>query len=126
MGPIWQNKRYKLDHSTENFEEFLKATGMNIFARKVIKSLSPMIELVSLEHGEFLLKQGTILKEINIVFKPGIEFEDTKPDGTKVKTIITFESDDVLIQKQMDPDYTAEIRREFKARDMEMVRSSCK
>lgn len=118
MARIWTNKKYKLDRS-ENFEEFLTAIGINFFIRKMILASSLTLELVDLGDGTFVLKQHTSFKNMDLKFKPGVEFIDEKPNGAKVKTIMTFESENVLIQKQFNP--TAEIRREFKEDELEMV-----
>lgn len=118
MARFWTNKKYKLDRS-ENFEEFLTAIGINFFIRKMILASSFTLELVDLGDDTFVLKQQTSFKNMNLKFKPGVEFIDEKPNGAKVKTIMTFESENVLIQKQLNP--PAEIRREFKEGEIEMV-----
>lgn len=118
MIRVWTDKKYKLERS-ENFEEFLKAIGLNFFIRKMISALSVTMELVVLEDGEFMLKQQTAFKNINLKFKPGVEFIDEKPNGVNVLTVMTFESENVLMQKGLNP--RIEIRREFCEDEMEMV-----
>lgn len=118
MTQHWTNKKYKLDRS-ENFEEFLTAIGINYFLRKMILASSITIELVDNGDGTYVLKQQTTFKNMDLKFTPGVEFDDVKPNGAVVRTVMTFESDNVLIHKQMNP--PAEFRRTFKDDEMEMV-----
>lgn len=118
MTQHWTNKKYKLDRS-ENFEEFLTAIGINYFLRKMILASSITIELVDNGDGTYTLKQQTTFKNMDLKFTPGVEFDDVKPNGAVVRTVMTFESDNVLIHKQMNP--PAEFRRTFKEDEMEMV-----
>lgn len=118
MSRVWTNKKYKLDHS-ENFDEFLTAIGINFFLRKVILASSFVLELVDLGDGKFILKQQTAFKSMDLKFEPGVEFMDEKPNGAKIRSLMEFESENVLIHKQFAPD--AIIRREFKENEVEMV-----
>ncbi|XP_063695514.1 fatty acid-binding protein-like [Culicoides brevitarsis] len=114
---VWTNKRYKLERS-ENFDEFLTACGLNFLIRKLILASTPIVELVDCGDGTFLLKQES-LKSNNMKFTPGVEFIDEKPNGAKVYTTMTFESENVLIHTQKNP--PAMFRREFKEDEMTLV-----
>lgn len=118
MTRLWTNKKYKLDRS-DNFEEFLRAIGINYFLRKMILASTIIIQLVDLEDGTFVLKQETTFKNMDLKFTPDVEFDDVKPNGAVVKTVMTFESENVLIHKQVNP--PAEFRRVFKEDELEMV-----
>uniref|UniRef100_A0A336LIM5 CSON006049 protein n=1 Tax=Culicoides sonorensis TaxID=179676 RepID=A0A336LIM5_CULSO len=100
MSAIWKNKKYKLEKS-ENFEEFLLALGVNYFLRKLGMSVVPVIEMI--EDGEFyVLKQTTTIRNVELRFKPDEEFIEETPDGRKTRTVITFESENKLVQRQLD------------------------
>lgn len=118
MTRVWTNKKYKLDRS-ENFEAFLSAIGLNFFIRKMISALSVTTELVDIGDDEFVIRQQTAFRSIDLKFKPDVEFVDVKPNGTKVLTVMTFEGENVLLQKGLDP--PTEIRREFRDGEMVMV-----
>lgn len=89
--------KYKLV-SSENFDEFMKAMGVNIVLRKAGALSKPVVEIK--QDGEtYILKTTTTFKTSEIKFKLGEEFEETRMDGSMCKTTITLE-DGKLIQKQ--------------------------
>lgn len=83
----FMNKKYKLA-SSENFDEFLKAVGVGWMPRKIIATVSPIIEL-SEKDGVYTLSSSSTFKTTETKFKLGEEFDEDIPDGTKAKSVIT-------------------------------------
>ncbi|KAK9504909.1 hypothetical protein O3M35_009079 [Rhynocoris fuscipes] len=110
--------KYKLSKS-ENFDEYMKALGVGLVVRKVGNSVSPVIELLE-ENGEYTLKSSSTFKNTVIKFKLGEEFEQETPDGRKVKTIITLEGDNTLVEVQKGDKETTLIR-EYSKEEVKMT-----
>lgn len=96
-------KKYKLQTS-ENFDEFMKALGVGLITRKMGNTVSPVVELVKSEGGgeEMVLTSSSTFKNVVTKFTPGIEFENDTPDGRKVHSTFTIDSqqDGLLSEKQ--------------------------
>ncbi|XP_013781114.1 fatty acid-binding protein-like [Limulus polyphemus] len=104
--------------STENFEEFLKAVGVGMVMRKLGSTSKPTVE-ISKEGDKWKIKTITTFKTTEIEFKLGEEFEETRMDGSVVKTTITQEGNK-LIQKQLG-DKEVTITREINDDELKVV-----
>ncbi|XP_055939652.1 fatty acid-binding protein-like isoform X2 [Argiope bruennichi] len=104
--------------SSENFDEFMKAMGVNIVMRKAGSLSKPVVELKQ-DGDTFILKTTTTFKTSEIKFKLGEEFEETRMDGSTCKTIITLE-DGKLVQKQSG-DKEVTIIRELEGDQMKTI-----
>ncbi|KAF2900139.1 hypothetical protein ILUMI_06057 [Ignelater luminosus] len=82
-------KKYKLE-SSENFDEYLKAIGVNIMLRKVANTASPVVELTK-SGDQYTISSVTTFRTIVVSFKDGVEFETDTVDGRKVKSTITVD-----------------------------------
>nr|UTT87477.1 fatty acid-binding protein [Argas persicus] len=89
--------KWKLTES-ENFDEFLKALGVGMTWRKLASTSKPVVE-ISNSGDQWTMKTSTLLKNSEIKFKLGEEFEENRIDGVKVKTVINLDGDK-LVQKQ--------------------------
>lgn len=89
--------KWKLSES-ENFDEFLKALGVGLTWRKLGQTSKPTVEIKS-EGDNWTIKTSTLLKNSELNFALGKEFEESRIDGVKVKTVINLEGDK-LVQKQ--------------------------
>lgn len=86
-------------------------TDVGFMTRKMAGTASPKITITAKDDGTISLKTSTTLKDSEIVFKLGEEFEEKRLDGITAKCVITKEGNK-LIQKQMtEPPVT--IIREF-------------
>nr|BAN20163.1 allergen, putative [Riptortus pedestris] len=110
--------KYKLDKS-ENFDEFMKAIGVGMIARKMGNTVSPVVELTE-DGGTYTLKSSSTFKDTELVFKLGEEFEEETPDGRKVKSLITLDGDNKLIHVQKG-DKESKIVREFTPDEVKMT-----
>jgi len=89
--------RWKLVDS-ENFEEFMKTLGVGMVMRKLGASSKPIVEITN-TGDDWSIKTETALKNTEIKFKLGEEFEEDRLDGARVKTVVTLD-DGKLVQKQ--------------------------
>lgn len=112
------NKKYKLSTS-ENFEEIMKALGVGLFTRKIGAAVSPVMELTK-EGDEYALSSKSTFKDTLIKFKLGEEFDEETPDGRMVKSVITQEGNNKLVQIQKG-DKTTKIIREFLPEEVKMT-----
>lgn len=79
--------------------------------RKMAGTASPKITITAKDDGTISLKTSTTLKDSEIVFKIGEQFDEKRLDGVTAKSVITQDGNK-LIQKQMT-DPPVEIIREF-------------
>lgn len=78
------------------------------------------MELIDAGNDEYIIRQSTTLKTIEVKFKPGVEFESDNPLEGKTKAKIIFENPNKLIQTNMEgPDI--QVVREFTETELIMV-----
>jgi fatty acid-binding protein 3 len=92
------NGKFELE-SSENFDDFLKALGVGFMLRNAAKLSTPTVEITN-DGDSFTMKTVTTFKTTEIKFSLGQEFDETRMDGVTVKTTITKEGDNKLIQSQ--------------------------
>jgi len=99
--------RWKLD-SSDNFDEYMKAVGVGLLLRKTAGALKPDTVISKEGEGDELkwkIRTESTFKTTEIDFKIGEEFAETTGDGRDVKTTVTLEGDNTLVQSQKgDPD----------------------
>lgn len=114
------NGSYKLEKS-DNFDAFLKELGVNFVTRNLAKSASPTVEVI-VDGDSYTIKTSSTLKNSEIKFKLGEEFEEDRADGKKVKTVVNKEGDNKLVQTQFG-DKEVKIIREFNGDDVVVTAS---
>jgi len=103
---------YKLSKS-DNFDEFLNALGIGLIKRKLAQSTSPTIE-VTKDGEKWNVKTKSALKNTEVSFKIGEEFEETRQDDVKVKSLVTQDGNKwTQVQTPLDSDKVVTIVREF-------------
>ena len=102
---------YKLA-KTENFDEFLKELGVGMIKRKLAGSTTPELE-VTQDGDSWTVKTKTAIKNSEIKFKLGEEFDEVRQDDAKVKSTITQEGNTWKQVQKGDKDVV--ITREFTA-----------
>ncbi|XP_075983722.1 fatty acid-binding protein-like [Anticarsia gemmatalis] len=93
-------KKYKLK-SSDNFEGYLGAIGVGMLMRKAASALSPVCELTR-DGDRYTLSMLSPMKNFIVTFKFDEEFDETRPDGTKVKSTISMDKDNNLVHTQVE------------------------
>ncbi|CAI5437838.1 unnamed protein product [Caenorhabditis angaria] len=75
----------------ENFEEYLKELGVGLMARKAAVNLKPTLEITN-EGDVWHFNANSSLKNKDVSFKLGEEFEGTSSDGRAFKSVVVFEN----------------------------------
>ncbi|KRX58333.1 Fatty acid-binding -like protein 6 [Trichinella sp. T9] len=94
--------------SSENFDEFMKALGVNYLLRKIANAASPIVEL-SLDRDVWTLRNISTFRTLEISFRLGEEVDEVTPDGRHVKvkhccTVFTYENGELKqVQKAVKP-----------------------
>ncbi|XP_063368607.1 fatty acid-binding protein, muscle-like [Cydia amplana] len=88
-------KKYKLKTS-DHFEEYLVFIGKNYFQRKAALSLSQENWLTKDESGAYTFHFHSPFASATTTFISGEEVEETRPDGVKVKALITIEDNRMI------------------------------
>nr|XP_030147431.1 cellular retinoic acid-binding protein 2 isoform X2 [Taeniopygia guttata] len=87
--------------SSENFEELLKALGVNVMLRKiaVAAAAKPAVEIR--QDGEsFYIRTSTPVRTTEIRFRVGEEFEEQTVDGRPCKSLARWESEKKMVCEQ--------------------------
>ncbi|XP_063707653.1 fatty acid-binding protein-like [Culicoides brevitarsis] len=130
MAPHWEGKKYKMVKS-ENFDEYMKVLGVGFATRKIGAAWKPFFELIKENDKQYIIRSTSSVKNVDLPFTVGVEFDETTTDGRNVKTTITFENENKLVQVQRG-DVDSTIIREFtekglvatlKAKDVVCVRT---
>lgn len=89
-----------MKHS-ENFEEMLKALGVNVMLRKIAVAAAskPAVEIKQ-EDEAFYIKTSTTVRTTEINFKIGEEFEEQTVDGRPCKSLAKWESENKIVCEQ--------------------------
>ncbi|CAF0937830.1 unnamed protein product [Rotaria sordida] len=76
----------------ENFDDYMKELGVGMATRLAAKGIKPRL-IISDNGGKWNLRAESTLKTTSYDFTPGVEFDETTPDGREVKSTINFEGD---------------------------------
>ncbi|CAK1590178.1 unnamed protein product [Parnassius mnemosyne] len=99
---------------SENFEEYLIFIGVGYIARKAALTLHPTHCLTLNENGTYTFSLNSRLVNSSVTFRPGVEFDEVKPDGVKVKSVITIEDNKMIhIQKEENGRTSRHVREFF-------------
>ncbi|CAF1476175.1 unnamed protein product [Rotaria sp. Silwood1] len=76
----------------ENFDDYMKELGVGFATRMTAKGIKPRLT-ISENGGKWTFRSESTLKTTTYDFTPGVEFNETTPDGREVKSTINFEGD---------------------------------
>jgi len=103
---------------SENFDEYMKAIGVGMATRLIANKLKPSTE-ISIADDEWCIKTLSTFKNTELKFKLSEEFDETTPDGRKVKTTVTADANKLTFDQKGDPPTT--IIREFTDSTMKLI-----
>ncbi|KAM4596202.1 cellular retinoic acid-binding protein 1-like [Fundulus diaphanus] len=87
--------------SSENFDELLKALGVNAMLRKVAGAAASKPHVEIKQSGDhFYIKTSTTVRTTEINFTIGEEFSEETVDGRKCKSLATWETEHKIYCKQ--------------------------
>lgn len=105
--------------SSENFDEFLKALGVNFLLRKTVGALKPTFIIKAEEDGSIVFKSVSTFKTTETKFKLDEEFEEKRMDGVTCKSVVSQDGNKLIQKQQSEP--PAEITREFNGDEMKIT-----
>uniref|UniRef100_A0A3P8Z700 Cytosolic fatty-acid binding proteins domain-containing protein n=1 Tax=Esox lucius TaxID=8010 RepID=A0A3P8Z700_ESOLU len=98
--PIYFAGTWKM-RSSENFDELLKALGVNAMLRKVAGAAASKPHVEIRQSGEqFYIKTSTTVRTTEINFTIGQEFNEETVDGRKCKSLATWETESKMTCRQ--------------------------
>ncbi|CAM9988478.1 unnamed protein product [Bubo scandiacus] len=87
--------------SSENFEELLKALGVNMMLRKIaVAAASKPAGEIRQDGESFYIRTSTTVRTTEISFSVGEEFEEQTVDGRPCKSLAKWESENKLVCEQ--------------------------
>nr|XP_049574374.1 cellular retinoic acid-binding protein 1 isoform X2 [Syngnathus scovelli] len=87
--------------SSENFDELLKALGVNSMLRRVAGAAASKPHVEIRQNGsQFYIKTSTTVRTTEINFLIGEEFNEETVDGRKCKSLVTWETENKMYCKQ--------------------------
>ncbi|KAF4520218.1 hypothetical protein B566_EDAN009943 [Ephemera danica] len=98
-------RKYKLVKS-ENFDDYMKALGVNMVLRKIGQVTSSSMQLLKNDDGSFTLRITSTWKNQDMIFRHGEEFDETTPDGRHCKTVMTLDETTLTQVQKGPPDST--------------------
>merc|ERR1712212_921002 len=87
--------------SEENYNEFLRALGVNFVLRKAATSSTPVME-INESDGNWVMKTSTTMKSVELKFKLGVAFEEDTKLITTQKAIKKGEKDVKAVREFFD------------------------
>ncbi|XP_068623450.1 fatty acid-binding protein, heart-like [Battus philenor] len=97
----------------ENFEDYLIFIGVGYIARKAALALRPTHCLTLNENGTYTFSFHSKLVSSSVTFVSGLEFDEIKPDGIKVKSLITIVGNKMIHIQREENGRTSKHIREF-------------
>ncbi|KAH3770104.1 sodium/calcium exchanger regulatory protein 1-like [Dreissena polymorpha] len=93
--------KWKLDWDrNDNFEEYLKAVGLNILFRKAGKAVVPTEVIEQVDDDTWSLYVTASVRHSHLKFRFGEEVHETTMDGRKCVSTFSVNDDGVLVQYQ--------------------------
>jgi adenylate cyclase class IV len=90
-------------YESQNFDDYLKAVGVNFLLRKLITSVSSSTLEITKEGDEYILRTISPMKTAETKFKINEEYEDKLMDGRECQSLFTLQGN-VLTQRQRTKD----------------------
>ncbi|XP_020788128.1 fatty acid-binding protein, heart [Boleophthalmus pectinirostris] len=95
--------------SSENFDEYMKALGVG-FATRKIGGMTKPTTIISLDGEQVTVKTQSSIKNTELSFKLGEEFDETTADDRKVKSVVNIEDGKMVHIQKWDEKETSLVR----------------
>ncbi|XP_041810625.1 fatty acid-binding protein, heart [Chelmon rostratus] len=88
--------------SSEKFDDYMKALGVG-FATRQVGNMTKPTTIISVDGDKVTVKTQSTIKNTELSFKLGEEFDETTADDRKVKSLVTIEDGKMVhVQKWND------------------------
>ncbi|MEQ2175372.1 Fatty acid-binding protein, heart [Goodea atripinnis] len=94
---------------TENFDEYMKELGVGFATRKV-GNLTKPTTIISVDGDKVTVKTQSTIKNTELSFKLGEEFDETTADDRKVKSLVTIKDGKLVHVQKWDGKETTLVR----------------
>uniref|UniRef100_A0A8C4EBW9 Cellular retinoic acid-binding protein 1 n=2 Tax=Dicentrarchus labrax TaxID=13489 RepID=A0A8C4EBW9_DICLA len=94
---------------SEKFDEYMKELGVGYATRKIGNMTKPTT-IISVEGDKVTVKTQSTIKNTELSFKLGEEFDETTADDRKVKSIVTVEDGKLVHIQRWDGKETSLVR----------------
>ncbi|XP_061786886.1 fatty acid-binding protein, heart [Nerophis lumbriciformis] len=95
--------------SSENFDEYMKQLGVG-FATRTVGNMTKPTTIISVEGDKVTVKTQSTIKNTELSFKLGEDFEETTADDRKVKSIVTIDGGKMVHIQRWDGKETSLVR----------------
>ncbi|XP_061903290.1 fatty acid-binding protein, heart [Entelurus aequoreus] len=95
--------------SSENFDEYMKQLGIG-FATRTVGNMTKPTTIISVEGDKVTVKTQSTIKNTELSFKLGEDFEETTADDRKVKSVVTIDGGKMVHIQRWDGKETSLVR----------------
>lgn len=95
--------------SSDKFDEYMKELGVGFATRKV-GNLTKPTTIISVDGDTVTVKTQSTIKNTELSFKLGEEFDETTADDRKVKSIVTVDNGKLVHIQRWDGKETSLVR----------------
>lgn len=93
-------------------------SGLNFIKRKLAKQVPCSSELTKTGDNEYCFITHMPFNTLQQKFMPDVPFDQETADGRKVKNIFSFDGDNKMTEKQIEPNREVIITRTFTEKEM--------
>ncbi|CAI4226782.1 unnamed protein product [Auanema sp. JU1783] len=90
--------RWKLDKS-DKFDEYMAEVGVGLLTRKAAATLKPTL-VIKIDGDHWSCNQESTFKNTTLEFNIGEEFDETTPDGRKMKSKVELVNGKLIHQQK--------------------------
>ncbi|XP_078492881.1 fatty acid-binding protein, brain-like [Ciona intestinalis] len=112
LNGVWKIK------TSENFDEYMKALGVNFALRKLGNLAKPVLT-IKIDGNECFFKSVSTARNIETKCTIGVEWDEATPDGRKCKSIMTWDGSKLVQVQKWDGKQTT-VTRYLKDGNLEM------
>ncbi|CAF0850711.1 unnamed protein product [Adineta steineri] len=108
----------------ENFDSYMKEIGVGFATRQLAKGIKPRL-VISEADGKWTVRSESSLKTVSYDFTPGVEFNETTPDGREVTSTINFEGNKWVHTSVDKSGKKSVVTRHIDDKDQQMIDMEC-